>query len=91
MPQKWIEVKVRIVEDNYKETVEVYSQKLNYAYFERYRPHLIPEITEVVNRAPNIEKVPAETYNIDVKSVESEFDRLYREYHEKKDLHKDKN
>ena len=61
MTHKWIEISVNMIQDDL-ERVEVYSQKMSFEYFMNYRPHLIPEITELVNRPPNLAKVPGTTY-----------------------------
>ena len=46
---KYIEVTVRFVGDNYQETREMYSQRINFEWALLSRPMLIQQIVAVVN------------------------------------------
>ena len=52
MTIKWVEVTVKLVGEDYKENVEVYSQRIRYEYFQQSRPGMVAEIASVVNELP---------------------------------------
>ena len=49
MTHKWVEVTIRLIGEDYKQTVDVYSQRINYEYFQQTRPGMVAEIVAVVN------------------------------------------
>jgi hypothetical protein len=49
MTHRWVEVTIRLIGEDYKETVDVYSQRINYDYFQEAKPNMIAEIAAVVN------------------------------------------
>jgi len=58
MTHKWVEVTIRLIGEDYKENVDVYSQRINYDYFQQTRPGMVAEIVAVVNdlRMPTQQK-----------------------------------
>lgn len=46
---KYIEITVKFVGDNYQETREMYSQRVNFEWMFQNRPMLIQQIVAVVN------------------------------------------
>lgn len=52
MALKWIEVTVKLVGEDYKEGVEVYTQRINYEYFQQAKPSMVAEIAAIVNDLP---------------------------------------
>jgi hypothetical protein len=46
---KYVEVTIKFVGDNYQETREMYSQRINYEWAFLNRPMLIQQIVAVVN------------------------------------------
>lgn len=49
MAHEWIEVSVRLISKDYKENVEVYSQRIRYEYFNQCKPNMVAEIAAMVN------------------------------------------
>ena len=60
MTHRWVEVTIRLIGEDYKETVDVYSQRINYDYFQQTRPGMVAEIVAVVNdlQMPRIARPP---------------------------------
>jgi len=52
MTHKWVEVTVRLIGDDYKQTVDMYSQRINYEYYYEIRPDMVAQIVAVVNGFP---------------------------------------
>ena len=52
MALKWIEVTVKLVGEDYKESMEVYTQRINYEYFQQAKPSMVAEIAAIVNDLP---------------------------------------
>lgn len=52
MALKYIEVTVKLLGDDYKETIEAYSQRINYEYFQQTKPNMVAQIAAVVNDLP---------------------------------------
>ena len=49
MTHRWVEITIRLIGEDYKQTVDVYSQRINYDYFQQTRPGMVAEIVAVVN------------------------------------------
>jgi hypothetical protein len=49
MTHKWLEITVKLIGEDYKENVEVYTQRLATDYVYAQRPDLVPEVIAVVN------------------------------------------
>ena len=49
MTHKWVEVTIRLIGEDYKQTVDMYSQRMHYEYYYEIQPNLIAEIAAVVN------------------------------------------
>jgi hypothetical protein len=52
MTHKWLEITVKLIGEDYKENVEVYSQRINYEYFQQIKPLMVAEIAAIVNDLP---------------------------------------
>jgi hypothetical protein len=52
MTHKWIEVSVKLIGEDYKQTVDCYTQRINYEYFQQAKPGMIAEIAAIVNDLP---------------------------------------
>ena len=52
MTHKWVEVTVRLIGEDYKQTVDMYSQRINYEYYYEIRPDMVAQIVAVVNGLP---------------------------------------
>lgn len=52
MTHRWVEVTVRLIGDDYKESCEVYCQRINYDYFQQSKPGVVAEIAAIVNDLP---------------------------------------
>ena len=52
MTRKGLEITGKLIGEDYKENVEVYSQRLATDYVHTQRPDLVPEIIAVVNGLP---------------------------------------
>ena len=52
MNYEWIEVNVKLVGKDWRESTEVYSQRIRYEYFQQSRPGMVAEIASVVNELP---------------------------------------
>ena len=52
MTHRWVEVTIRLIGDDYKETVDVYSQRIGHEYFQQQKPDMVAEIAAVVNGLP---------------------------------------
>lgn len=52
MTHKYVEVTVRLIGEDYKQTVDVYSQRINYDYFQQIRPDMVAQIVAVTNGLP---------------------------------------
>jgi hypothetical protein len=74
MTHKWVEVTIRLIGEDYKQTVDVYSQRINYDYFQEAKPNMIAEIAAVVNslKMPQTMHIPLGPDEINV--------ALYKEY-----------
>lgn len=97
MTIKWVEVTVRLVSEDYKEDVGVYSQRINYEYFQHAKPNMVAEIVAVVNdfQIPQAKMPFATTDQLfgyagqppdraaTVEEIDAEFDKEYS-------LHKDR-
>ena len=61
MTHRWVEVTIRLIGEDYKQTVDVYSQRINYDYFQQTRPGMVAEIVAVVNdlRMPQTMHIPS--------------------------------
>lgn len=68
MAHEWIEVSIRLISKDYKENVEVYSQRLNYEFFKQAKPVMIAEIVAVVNdlTVPRYQMAPMSPDEIDL-------------------------
>lgn len=49
MTHKWLEITVKLIGEDYKENVEVYTQRLQIDYVHTQRPELVTEVIAVVN------------------------------------------
>ena len=49
MTHKWLEITVKLIGEDYKENVEVYTQRLPLDYVHTQRAELVPEVIAVVN------------------------------------------
>jgi hypothetical protein len=49
MTHRWVEVTVRLIGDDYKESCEVYCQRINHDYFQQVKPNMVAEIAAIVN------------------------------------------
>jgi hypothetical protein len=74
MTHRWVEVTIRLIGEDYKQTVDVYSQRINYDYFQQTRPGMVAEIVAVVNdlKIPQIMHIPLGPDEIN--------EALYKEY-----------
>jgi hypothetical protein len=52
MTHKWVEVTIRLIGEDYKQTVDVYSQRISHDYFQQQKPDMVAEIAAVVNGLP---------------------------------------
>jgi hypothetical protein len=41
MTHKWVEVTVRLIGEDYKQTVDVYSQRISHDYFQQQKPDMV--------------------------------------------------
>jgi hypothetical protein len=82
MAYRWIEVTVKLIGEDYKESVEVYTQRINYEYFQQAKPTMVAEIVAVVNdlRMPELVAVPISPDEIDIA-----FDKEYSLYKDRVD------
>jgi hypothetical protein len=49
MTHKWLEITVKLIGEDYKENVEVYTQRLQIDYVHTQRPELVTEVIAVIN------------------------------------------
>jgi len=49
MTHKWLEITVKLIGEDYKENVEVYTQRLPIDYVHTQRAELVTEVIAVVN------------------------------------------
>lgn len=82
MAYKWIEVTVKLVGEDYKESVEVYNQRINFEYFQQSQSNMVAEIAAIVNNLPmpRIELPPMSPQEIDIA-----FDKEYSLYKDRQD------
>jgi len=52
MTHKYVEVTVRLIGDDYKQTVDVYNQRIGYDYYQQQKPDMVAQIVAVVNGLP---------------------------------------
>ena len=83
MAAKYIEVTVRILGDDYKETVEAYSQRINYQYFQENKPNMVAQIAAVVNDLP----IPNSSLAKDIPWTKED---TYKQFDKEYDLYKSK-
>lgn len=73
MAYKWIEVTVKLVGEDYKESVEVYNQRLNFEYFKQGKPSMVAEIAAIVNDLP----MPQYQVPMSPEEIDLAFDKEY--------------
>lgn len=73
MSYEWIEVSVRLIGQEYRDNVEIYSQRIRYEYFQQSKPGMVAEIAAVVNDLP----VPQTRMSLNPEEINAEFDKEY--------------